>query len=358
MDNFNIDFTLNFIEKTNKKLIDEMENISFEYNGLSKEGQKLLQILNYSPKIIKQNRETMKNTKNIEIPELSELEKLDYSKLNIKPKKPKYNKGTKKMINSLLMSIIDDIINNIEDNDDEKDNIEELKNIINEKKGKDRLKRFNSSEKDIIKDSDKKVNIFDTNAHDSNKYINPDDRPIRPSTSNKFIDPDDRPIHPSSSNNFNFDLDFDEQEKIFNKEIYNKNKERPIKKTNSNRTKNIFEDKDLELLGKKNSIKKNSSNKKAEIESKNKDNREINPFNIDNMGESNKIKDENEIDNINNAINNLNNTLNNLENLNTAKTAKKNDDDERTPKIKIDDFQKKLELALEQEQSDLGNKDN
>lgn len=149
MDNFNIDFTLNFIEKTNKKLIDEMENISFEYNGLSKEGQKLLQILNYSPKIIKQNRETMKNTKNIEIPELSELEKLDYSKLNIKPKKPKYNKGTKKMINSLLMSIIDDIINNIEDNDDEKDNIEELKNIINEKKGKDRLKRFNSSEKKI-----------------------------------------------------------------------------------------------------------------------------------------------------------------------------------------------------------------
>ena len=216
----------------------------------------------------------------------------------------------------------------------------------------------NNKEKDIIKDSDKKVNIFDTNAHDSNKYINPDDRPIRPSTSNKFIDPDDRPIHPSSSNNFNFDLDFDEQEKIFNKEIYNKNKERPIKKTNSNRTKNIFEDKDLELLGKKNSIKKNSSNKKAEIESKNKDNREINPFNIDNMGESNKIKDENEIDNINNAINNLNNTLNNLENLNTAKTAKKNDDDERRPKIKIDDFQKKLELALEQEQSDLGNKDN
>ena len=35
----------NYIEKLDKKLIDEIDNITFELNGLSTEGRKLLQIL-------------------------------------------------------------------------------------------------------------------------------------------------------------------------------------------------------------------------------------------------------------------------------------------------------------------------
>ena len=84
MDNVNIESTLNYIEKLDKKIIDEIDSIAFENNGLYKEGQKLLQVLNYSPKVIKQTREKIKNLKNIEIPQLSELENLDYSKLSKK----------------------------------------------------------------------------------------------------------------------------------------------------------------------------------------------------------------------------------------------------------------------------------
>ena len=61
MDNFNIDFTLNFITNTDQKLIDEMNNITFEFNKLSREGDKLLQILNYYPKISKIDKFQIKN---------------------------------------------------------------------------------------------------------------------------------------------------------------------------------------------------------------------------------------------------------------------------------------------------------
>ena len=200
-----------------------------------------------------------------------------------------------------------------------------------------------------IIDSHKSVNIFD-NVHDSKKFINPDDRPI----------------HPSTSKNFNFELDFDEQEKLFNKQDSN-NKEKTGIKTKSSRPKNFFDDKDLEELGKLGKNTNSDNNKKyvsAEIENKTKHNNEVNPFDIENNLEnsiSSKAKDEKDINNINNAINKVNNAINNLEHLNKNK---KRDDDERRPKIKIEDFQKKLELALEQEQTggeilDLGgNNDN
>ena len=204
------------------------------------------------------------------------------------------------------------------------------KSVINENK-----ETSNVQNENINEENEKSVNIFD-NVHESKKFINPDDRPI----------------HPSTSNNFNFDLDFDEQEMIF-KKLDSNNKEKSSKKNKSNRTKNFFDDKDLEELGKMGMNSNSNGSKKfvsAEIEKKNKNNNEINPFNIENNLENNissKEKDEKEINNINNAINNINNAINNLENLNIIK---KRDDDERRPKIKIEDFQKKLELALEQEQ--------
>ena len=105
MDNINIESTLNFISKMDKKIIDKMDNITFEYNGLKKESEKLLQILNYSPKIIKPTREKIKNMKNIELPQLSELNELDFSKLYIN-KNQRQEKENKLMIKNLLMSII------------------------------------------------------------------------------------------------------------------------------------------------------------------------------------------------------------------------------------------------------------
>ena len=116
MDNVNIESTLNYIEKIDKKLIDEIDNITFELNGLSTEGQKLLQVLNYSPKVIKANREKIKNLKNIEMPQLSELVKLDYSKLDIDNTEIKNKKEIKNAIINLAKNIINDIIKNIDFN--------------------------------------------------------------------------------------------------------------------------------------------------------------------------------------------------------------------------------------------------
>ena len=130
MDNVNIESTLNYIEKIDKKLIDEIDNITFELNGLSTEGQKLLQVLNYSPKVIKANREKIKNLKNIEMPQLSELVKLDYSKLDIDNTEIKNKKEIKNAIINLAKNIINDIIKNIDfNNSNHKKDYKEEKKI-------------------------------------------------------------------------------------------------------------------------------------------------------------------------------------------------------------------------------------
>ena len=120
MDNVNIESTLSYNERFEKNLIEEMDNITFEYDGLSREGEKLLQILNYSPKVIKSNRDSIKNLKIIEIPQLSELSKLDFSKLDIIPKQ-RSNTKINQMIKNLLISIIDNIINNIKEEKKDKE---------------------------------------------------------------------------------------------------------------------------------------------------------------------------------------------------------------------------------------------
>ena len=233
--------------------------------------------------------------------------------------------------------------NNSNDNQDKKD-------ILNNNNNTDK-NEANNKENINEKDSNNIKTEFNTDdKHDSKQFINPDDRPIHPSTSNifetkKYIDPDDRPIRPSISNNFNFDLDFEEQEKILQKKDM-EIKERKLKKLNTTRQKNLFEDKDLDELGKmdfsKKSNSKNGSGSNKKFISEEIDNRKIKPFVIENNNEilSNDAKE------INSTLNNINETINSLTNLNLIK---KNNDDERRPKIKIDDFQKKLELALEQE---------
>ena len=133
MDNVNIESTSNYNERFEKKIIEEMESITFEYDGLSGQGEKLLQILNYSPKVVKPTKETINNLKVIEMPQLSELEKLDYSELDMLPKKRSDKETIKQMIKNLIISIIDNIIKNISINKSEKNNIKEIDNITNEK---------------------------------------------------------------------------------------------------------------------------------------------------------------------------------------------------------------------------------
>ena len=157
MDNVNIESTLNYIEKIDKKLIDEIDNITFELNGLSTEGQKLLQVLNYSPKVIKANREKIKNLKNIEIPQLSELVKLDYSKLDIDNTEIKNKKELKNAILNLAKEIINDVIKNIDFNNSnhKKDYKEEKKIEISDNnlniKNENEKKKSNTSSSSEIK---------------------------------------------------------------------------------------------------------------------------------------------------------------------------------------------------------------
>ena len=236
-------------------------------------------------------------------------------------------------------------INNDNDNNNNNDENTNL-NLNSEKKINDE-KEITNTNNNIKKD------VFN-DTHDSKKFINPDDRPI----------------HPSSSLNFNFELDFDEQEKAFQK------KESNQEKSKKNNKKNIFDDQDLEELSKKitNNSKNNSNSSKNRNELNNSNNndlssgfdnknnninnnkKEVQPFKIDNFDENNTkiLNDKDEINNLNNALNDLTKTINNLDNLNimnNLKITKKVSLDERRPKIKTDDFQKKLEMALEQEQA-------
>lgn len=136
MDFFNLDVTLKLIKKSDKKLLEELDNITFEYEKLSREGDKLLQNLNYSPKEKKPDRDKIKNLPLITIPQLSELQNLDFSVLssysNKKINQINLNEEEKfDMIKSILLTIIDNAIDNnniynikiYEDEDEEFDKI-------------------------------------------------------------------------------------------------------------------------------------------------------------------------------------------------------------------------------------------
>ena len=183
----------------------------------------------------------------------------------------------------------------------------------------------------------------------------------------KIINPDDRPIHPFSKNlKFDFDLDFEQQEKIMNNNFENNNNNNSKEKKSPKTFKKIMITKDLEELGKMNITNKslssniNSSNKLDEEFNNdiqdNSTNKKIKPFNVEENSKKEKENDliKKEEINVTNTINDINKTIDNLNNLNIINNLS---NDERRPKLKIDDFQKKLELALEQEQVE-GDKDN
>ena len=195
MDNINIESTLDYISKLDKKIIDEMDNITFEYNGLKKESEKLLQILNYSPKIKKPTREKIKSMKNIEIPQLSEISELDFSKLYINTNQ-RQNKEIKLMIRNLLMNIINDIINNIE-----------IKNDKNEKEKEINFMKFNSMAINYNNDENylHELKVFLFNKDDFiNIDIKPDDtiNMVKEKIINKIIAEKDYEIKNNSLNEY------------------------------------------------------------------------------------------------------------------------------------------------------------
>ena len=221
-------------------------------------------------------------------------------------------------------------------------------NYLNEIEGKLGI-NFNEIINEENKKSKEKDDKPQDNISNQNSISNinkSESTPISLENSKKFENPDDRPIHPFSKNlKFDFDLDLDQQEKIF------MNNDKDLKEKKSpKKLKQIMITKDLEELGKldlKTPISNNNSDKKEEelnknININNDTNEKITPFVIE---EKNK-KDIIINDNVTNTLNDINKTLDNLDNMNIIK---KNENDERRPKLKIDDFQKKLEMALEQE---------
>lgn len=156
MDYFNIDLTLKYIEASDKKLIDEMDSITFEYNKLYKEGDKLLQILNYSPKVAKPDKNMINRLPKITIPQLSELKNLDFSLLNSNVNNQIISTSIKDnekfdMVKSIVTSIIDNIlekktINNIIKTDDYDEDEEFEKLLIKNRKQSEEEEKKRDSE--------------------------------------------------------------------------------------------------------------------------------------------------------------------------------------------------------------------
>lgn len=125
MDYFNIDSVIELIDKSKKQLIEEMDTITFDNDKLSKESDKLLRILEYSPKkrdverdiyknlpIIKLKLQSsepkiQKNVKNTKHSKLPSTPNIDF---NINIKKEELNRENNDIVKDILTKIIDDAI--------------------------------------------------------------------------------------------------------------------------------------------------------------------------------------------------------------------------------------------------------
>ena len=135
MDYFDIDSIFELVEKNKKIIRDEMDTITFENDKLSRESDKLLQILEYSPKkrmlerdiiksipIIKlnpppeeKNQKNVKNTKHSKLPSTPNIDSFVKSE-----KAP--NQENNEIAKDILNSIIDDAVEKSENKDKDKDN--------------------------------------------------------------------------------------------------------------------------------------------------------------------------------------------------------------------------------------------
>lgn len=135
MDYFDIDSIFELVEKNKKIIRDEMDTITFENDKLSRESDKLLQILEYSPKkrmlerdiiksipIIKlnpppeeKNQKNVKNTKHSKLPSTPNIDSFVKSE-----KAP--NQENNEIAKEILNSLIDDAVEKSENKDKDKDN--------------------------------------------------------------------------------------------------------------------------------------------------------------------------------------------------------------------------------------------
>ena len=123
MDYFNIDSVFELIEKSKRKIIDEMEAITFENDKLSKEADKLLQILEYSPKKRQLEKEIIKSLPVIKLkpPEIEHKKTKNKNSRHSKlPSTPNIDSFANKEVNQENQEIVKSILNSIIDNSVEK----------------------------------------------------------------------------------------------------------------------------------------------------------------------------------------------------------------------------------------------
>ena len=136
MDYFNLETTLKYIEKKDKKIISSFEEKLLESDDLSKHSDSLLQVLNYSPKCNKLKKSEIQNMAQIKIPQLSELDLLQdiNNRISIKENGSLMNKDDKLHdIKDIVSYIINNALKKITSKEEENDE-EELENIINKNK--------------------------------------------------------------------------------------------------------------------------------------------------------------------------------------------------------------------------------
>ena len=172
MDYFDIDSIYELVEKSKKKLRDEMDNITFDNDKLSKENDKLLQLLEYSPKTRYLERDLIKslpiiklkpppdsiNNKNTKKTKHSKLPSTPIIDSYVMPQKG--NQESREIAKDILNSIIDDAVEQSEDKDNQsndskkEEDDEDDDDDYYEKIMAQRQKQMEEREKKMQKDDD------------------------------------------------------------------------------------------------------------------------------------------------------------------------------------------------------------
>ena len=172
MDYFDIDSIYELVEKSKKKLRGEMDNITFDNDKLSKENEKLLQLLEYSPKTRYLERDLIKslpiiklkpppdsiNNKNAKKTKHSKLPSTPIIDSYVMPQKG--NQESREIAKDILNSIIDDAVEQSEDKDNQsndskkEEDDEDDDDDYYEKIMAQRQKQMEEREKKMQKDDD------------------------------------------------------------------------------------------------------------------------------------------------------------------------------------------------------------
>ena len=155
MDYFNIDSVFELIEKNKNKLRNELDTITFDNDKLSKESDKLLQILEYSPRtrhlerdilkslpIIKlkppNEQKISKNEKKTKHSKLPSTPNIDFDSFAISNKND--NQENNEIVKDILILIVENVVEKCENKEKKEENQEEEKNKDKNKWKKEKKK--------------------------------------------------------------------------------------------------------------------------------------------------------------------------------------------------------------------------